>query len=412
MKRTTTQKPITEGGKNIFDLKTKSTAQKLTTIKILFDHKTETPQKTLMTYYLDKFRNAGQGPWTMLTFLNDPNRSSLPDFYKELITGWRTMTLNRRPRPTTIEAIFNEPIYYNPFMPHKPTRQNPFPKLPTPDTNTETITIGDICKQFVPGYMSHTALDMTEDDLRKITSRIPPDWNRLIQTTPQAYNPQLYSPTIYLTGDKETNIQKLTSKQAYLTIHENNHPTEKTYRNWERKTGHLGDKTWRTIFTQIQKNHRNRLASDIKYQIIHHTLPTRSYLHTKNPQIPPTCPRCQWPDEDFDHWLFECPLSQRAREKVVKILHTYYRKQYRNFARLIILGDDTIDFDMGQIVIDAYITTIYETRMTAIKTGQNIEPTNYMKTQIYNTTVSERLTTNNDDYRETLRIFGTLVVTL
>ena len=146
------------GGKNLINLTQKPYALKLQWAKRLFNEKNNGAYKRLMTHYLNSYRNANQGKYTLLTFIEATGTAKLPPFYRDFVKGWWSLTENSRPKPDTLQGIMNEPLHLNLFLRDKKTRENPFPKLPNPrekHKQNQIVTIGDICKQVCPGFLSH-----------------------------------------------------------------------------------------------------------------------------------------------------------------------------------------------------------------------------------------------------------------
>ena len=72
--------------------------------------------------------------------------------------------------------------------------------------------------------------------------------------------------------------------------------------------------TWKS-FWQIPLSHHSRT---VWFRTIHGKIPCRkimnAWLQTKFPS--PACPLCHYPVEDFDHFVFACPLKIQAWQKV------------------------------------------------------------------------------------------------
>ena len=71
-----------------------------------------------MSYLLGLYRRLQLGRHVFKTFLNCHRQTLLPllPFYRALINDWATFAQSRRLLPSSLAFIYQEPIFYNPFL--------------------------------------------------------------------------------------------------------------------------------------------------------------------------------------------------------------------------------------------------------------------------------------------------------
>lgn len=159
VKRATTQLPISQGGLGILNPHLKVQSLLLKWICRLYDHKDTGPWKELFEHFLSQYRKSGQGKETFLTFVGPP--LGIPQFYKNILKAWRDLTNNNRPPPSNLEAMLNEPLFFNPHIthPHPTTPNLKMFLAPFKWAVGKISIIADICKVITPGFLTHNQIE-------------------------------------------------------------------------------------------------------------------------------------------------------------------------------------------------------------------------------------------------------------
>ena len=257
--------PVDAGGMAVIDINRKMQATRLQWISRLYTEKHKSKWGKLMELFLDKYKSLNLGKNVFKAFLNTraANSSQLPQFYSTLIRDWVALTKSERPSPDTLELIYNEPIFYNQFIPHHTIAEGMRPTMLVPThwrDRHECVnfkTVGNLCHQYKKGF--HTELELQEItgnsnimEVTKIVIRnMPRKWRIKInnQEPPKHKNNDIkIKITNSLDVTTETLITQTTSKIIYA------HMPVKTLRQIKIEkthTEHTCTRTWRGILGKL-----------------------------------------------------------------------------------------------------------------------------------------------------------------
>ena len=221
--RTITQLNIADGGLKVLNLQSMVQAMRFRWVGRLFDHKIKGPWKTLMTYQLNKYRQASQGRSVFLTHISA--FKNIPTFYQEMLHAWYQLTTNPnlKKEPATMEEILNQPLFYNPHITPPSTVSDPRPpciKQYSWAKGSLTV-VADIAKVFVKGFVSYQQLQNIAEtkipiaEFNNLMSSIPRKWRSIVNTKVQQTPYEQFAPTISIEPRKMESITNLMSKDFY-----------------------------------------------------------------------------------------------------------------------------------------------------------------------------------------------------
>ena len=130
---------------------------------------------------------------------------------------------------------------------------------------------------------------------------------------------------------KIKNFQKLSNKEIYFTLQNNNNfngPFK--FISW---TNHVEEnpiftpKTWGKIFTNWFKKCSDGYIFSISYKVIHFSLPLSLAIHRMRNTHTILCPRCKESEESRPHSIFHCKLSQNTLNFVNRLINQNYKFQ-------------------------------------------------------------------------------------
>ena len=383
--------PVNLGGIYLVDLKRKFKALRLAWIpKILNNH--ENPKwKILFIHFLGKFRNLHQGINTFKMFLPQIKKFSehkLPIFYKTLLNDWTSLTKkDLRPKPTTLQLIYHEPIFHNIHIQNSSHTLGPIipPNWYKKCNHLNLRTLGDICKTNTKGLHNTEELkEMIQHKniqpfVDKLTTCIPHQWlHHITHTDPPT---ETFNDIIVILADEAgkkllTHISKQNSRSFYTLLSDKNFleiqedlsaDRKHFYTNW---THTIGATKWEKTFHTMYKNHIDKKVTDVQYKLIHNNIMTRNQFFLAKLQNTAQCPRCKGTtlEEHPEHIFISCPKSKSMWKKLIYIATKLFTPKIDlNNPKWIVAGftEANIPFKYKQTLEDirsAYFHTAWKSR--------------------------------------------------
>ena len=331
--------PVPLGGMGLIDINRRLRATRLTWVSRLFDTKCKGKWRETMTYFLDTYRQLGLGRLVFKTFLSCHRQTllPLPSFYRALLQDWDQVTQDRRTPPSTLPLIYQEPIFYNPFV-TSPTRTDAIPTPLKPPywyqraNISDFRTIGDICYQYQAGF--HRLPELVDLAGHPGVRAFLP---RLLQGLPRAWHDAIFRPPTSLRRPDDIS---LTLKDVYSRAVQRDVSTLKSldfyllaphktflhiqtdcdlddrmiYTRWDRL---LGPTNWKKTFLHMYNNHIDKHVTDVQYKHIHGKIAPRLTLFRSRLQDSALCTRCRQTPEELRHIFLDCPHSRRIWEIVM-----------------------------------------------------------------------------------------------
>lgn len=203
----------------------------MTWITKLYNNKFEGPWKEAMTNIFNSHRCANQGIHIFET--NTTQIKKLPPFYEQLLKNWREIKDIHKKPINEIEEILNQPLFYN----NKIKTQNT--KFLIPNKNhikNEIIIVADLAKTFLPGYLHHSSIGLTANEMSDIVKSLPEEWQKKICSENQTYDHKKYPFYIYKKKEKYE-YKNLSVSTLYKILNNAKKQINYKYKNW----AHYGD---------------------------------------------------------------------------------------------------------------------------------------------------------------------------
>jgi len=322
---------IRDGGLNLIDIDIKKGAFRLKWVKKIMDPSFVHKCKHLMLYNLNKYRDFKLGYGIFKINIDRSKCSNLPPFYAEILKSWALVANNNRCRPTTPEAIMQEPLFCNQFVSH-----NDKMLLFQDFVSANVVKVKDLSYEFVPGLLPSAAvselvaglLDLKKScDARKkysiIRNALPLEWLQTCFTSVCSHKQDTVSVVLKSPTNKNITIAEQTTKQLTTLIHDclikrspNLYkPTCMDF--WLRKFPGLDfRKIWQNIYGGIKENN----ICDLEYLCIHNVLTTNTVAYKAGTVDSPLCSFCKQENETILHLFTECPTIQELLSYVFKII--------------------------------------------------------------------------------------------
>ena len=325
--------PVPLGGMGLLDINRRLRATRLSWVARLYDTKCKGKWRETMSYFLGLYRRLQLGRHVFKTFLSCHRQTllPLPPFYRALIDDWATFAQMRRLPPSSLGFIYQEPIFYNPFLtaaprpaalprPHRPPYWY-FRSLPG-----SFRTLGDVCYQYQAGF--HRAAELVELTgcpgvtrfVQTLIHSLPPAWLQAILHDSSPIRQQddisvkvvdVYSRAITrdVSGLTSSDFYSLSPPRTFLQIQTEHDLDDRViYTTWERRLGQIN---WKKTFLYMYRNHMDKRVTDVQYKHIHGKIAPRLTLFRAGLQASCLCPRCHTEPEELLHIFLDCPLSKR-----------------------------------------------------------------------------------------------------
>ena len=378
--RLITTMPKEDGGLGILDFQMMILSFRLRCIGKLFDQ-TCGFWKILMTYNLDKYRQAQQGKSVFLTHINSSNK--MPSFYKELFNAWIRCFQNRHTLPTSLEDILNQPLFYNNNI---TTREHPSSPVamylkPFPWAIGRLITIGDISKVFSSGFLSNQAISeichvsVPVEEYGKLINAIPSQWRRRICTESVSQNYLAIPPCVTKSSNKDVKLTTLSVREFYkILMLKKVINLKPRYLLWNDIFKlDISKAQWKRIFLCLFRRNSNKGAFDIKWKILHRGLPTQKSVFLWQGVGSPFCIRCaQNIEEDLEHLFFSCSRNELALKYLFELLEIFLPDTKKVTTRwpLLVLGFEHFGFKSTEVadrIVDLYFQVVYGDKIKFLK---------------------------------------------
>ena len=357
--------PVEAGGMAVTDINRKMQATRLQWVSRLYREEDNSKWRNLMEFFLDKFKSLNLGKNVFKTYL-DPrsaHASHLPQFYITMLKDWVTLTNNKRMAPKSLPLIYNEPLFFNKFIPHT-TIYEGVPKMLSPynwrgkQEFNNFRTIGDMCHQYKKGF--HTELELQDmtgnNNIRAVSAivikNMPRDWRIKIRNDEpptKKDNDIKIEITNSLDITTQTLIKETTSKIIYehmpaktlgeIKVDKSTHGSY-IYTHLENRFGKVN---WKRLFKQMYSNHIDKKSTDIQYKVIHGRIATREKLRIAKLHDSGECTRCKIQTETVNHLFIECNKS--------KELWTILQEQAK-----ILLNTNALLWDIPKIITIGFMT--------------------------------------------------------
>ena len=335
----TTTMPIKAGGLAILHLTSQLKALKCSLLaKLSSDLYKNKAWVKLMLWNLDRFRNAEQGITVLKTYIPNAHKAKVPQAYRDILQAWGDFINNDRPAPTTLAQILNEPIFFNKNSLNLEKKSKYLFTTPPTWAKGNFTTLGDLCNENTPGFIgvrdfleAHEPRryihNPKESDFFEIKKLFPKEWKEQILLTTAVEDTSIIVKYFTYSGKwKTADVETLTCKDFYRTIHERHikpEYTNKKYLFWH--STEINNINWEFIFTNLYKNTQQKDAFDIQYRFLHLAQPTKLKLSEMTHQkLDQKCPRCERAAETQQHWLYYCPSSQNLFSYLLNLLETIY----------------------------------------------------------------------------------------
>ena len=384
--RNMVQLPIEQGGLGIINIKLKIQSLHLRWIGRLLETEIDAPWKDLMSYQLRKLRHCEHLGLAVFRSFVPPQPYGVPDFQKFMLGSWTSLLGNKRARVTALEDVLNEPLFNNTFVTDTTGRKIVHPRWALGHFNI----IADICKVFVPGFISHEqAQNITEEkfperDFLSLISCIPSDWREKILSGAQAAPHEKFPLSIPNIKRKGVPVSTISSKEFYdMLIRKHLMPVaNRKYHNWielfrERMDDFVrpGPALWGTIFKELYKT-SNKKAFNIRWMLLHFAHPTMARLAEWGIVSSGTCPRCLAMQESHEHWFYFCQANLPTTTLLLQFLDSIYPDlaPFTNRLDMFLFGFKAIGIDrdlrIGNLIIDVYYRAVYRVRMRMVMNGE------------------------------------------
>ena len=322
--------PVALGGLNAPHIERKLCAIRLTWLQQLFSPSLTGKWRVFMTHFLDRFNHLFLAENVFKTYINPNSVSSahVPSFYAQLLRDWVALTANKRPLPTHIDHILNEPLFFNPHIvdnsPLRPTTYLTRPNWFSQILPKSLHLVQDICYGVVPGFHSDPQLiELTgyrnvPPFVRHVRACLPVAWTAAIDSQvghPARNDMAFFANDASGAPPKPVLVSTTTSKAFYLSLNPHSltslietYALTNTffYRDWDAYFPHLH---WSTIFRRMYADHSDKPITDLQYKLIHNGgIATRLYMFTKRILrfTSPNCLRCHQLPETIKHLFLDC----------------------------------------------------------------------------------------------------------
>ena len=297
------------------------------------------------------------------------------DFFLQILNPWLSFTNNKFPIPKSIEEILDQPLFLNPHTKLDFNSDNPyFYCIPPKNISDKFTIIRDICRFLQPGFISFRSFEEKLDlptanhnqIYKAIAELIPKDSIRLLknETSQESLLKVFYFNN---RGTRKIkNFQKLSNKDIYFTLQNNNEDYNKPFKfiSWQnliQENYVLSPEFWGKVFTDWFKCSDGYIFS-IWYKLIHFSLPLNPAIHKMGNSPNTLCPRCKESDETHPHFIFQCKLSQTTLNFINELINRNYNFQFpfKICIKDILMGNsshshDDVKLEILPILIEVFL---------------------------------------------------------
>ena len=131
---------------------------------------------------------------------------------------------------------------------------------------------------------------------------------------------------------KIKNLQKLSNKEIYFTLQNNNENYNKpskfiSWTNYIEGNPVLSPKNWGKAFSPWFKKCLDGYIFSIWYELVHFSLPLSPAIYRIGNTPTTLCPRCKEGEESHRHFIFHCKLSQTTLNFINELINRNYNFQ-------------------------------------------------------------------------------------
>ena len=131
---------------------------------------------------------------------------------------------------------------------------------------------------------------------------------------------------------KMKNLQKLSNKEIYFTLQNNNENYNKpskfiSWTNYIEGNPVLSPKNWGKTFSHWFKKCLDGYIFSIWYELVHFSLSLSPAIYRIGNTPTTLCPRCKEGEESHRHFIFHCKLSQTTLNFINELINRNYNFQ-------------------------------------------------------------------------------------
>ena len=212
--------------------------------------------------------------------------------------------------------------------------------LPPQNIPDKFTTIRDIFRFLQPGLIPSASfgekLNLFNVNYNKIYKSIieliPNKWIHMLKTETSQQSSLKAFCFNYKGFKKIKNFQKLSNKEIYFTLQNNNENLHRPFKfiSW---TNHIDrhpvfkPKDWDKMFTNWFKKCSDGCIFSILYKLLHFSLPLCPAIQQMGNTPTILCPRCRENEESHPHFIFHCQLLQTTLNFINRLINENYQFQ-------------------------------------------------------------------------------------
>ena len=303
----------------------------------------------------------------------------LPQFYQEILSAWRKISVDALLPPNNRTDILHQPLFHNPFI----LDENQSVLYNKDFIEGEFIYVGDICYEMIPycfpaqeiydiivalNPYSRVKLGDIDNYLSHILHCIPQSWCDMIISQDKIVSTQPVENLLLRlkSGDSWVDARTLTAKCASLFLRCAIDCTPKGQQYWYNLYPEISFKNrWNGVDGGIKAN----IDADLDFKILHNILYTNDRLYKYKMIDSPLCSLCNLEVETVHHLFIHCPRIHNfwtwltSKLKPISSVHCW--------EEATLLGLDLPRKNYERVLIDflfnSYKTVIWSTRIAIAK---------------------------------------------
>lgn len=369
-----------QGGLNIPDLRSRVMAFRLKWLRKYFNKDVDFTWKHTMNYFLKKYQNLGLTYEIFALIYEKNSLGKMPPVYKELMEAWNDINEGKRETPSTLEDIYNQPMFSNPNI----TKNNRmlffhvFIKCNITKivhiVNQESkgfITFSqmyDKIKTVYPAYDKNKAKVLYSE----IMTCIPGEWKNRINETHLVHS-EISIPNIVV-DDKTIKANFFSSKLCYDVLRSRKFQTPTATPFIESFGLQANENFWKSVFGK----YKSPDMINLDYKIAHSIVWTREKLYMVKISDTNVCPVCEEDIEDLLHLFIECDCLEHFHEFLIDILTYFYRNvgfTRDDFIGWLLFGSSQTEIRLPfiNLILSSARIAIYKRRNIMVLKSKNID---------------------------------------
>ena len=313
-----------EGGLGLIDISAKKDALRVKIVKNFLDPERQYPWEDWMASYLAEYGE--RDAYNLCALLPGKARSSLPDFYQEVLEAWGKILPHLWPKCSNKEHVLQLPFLDSPFFLCRgrvlisgPMRAAGLTRVGDVVDESGLFNVNLVCEKLKTKKVNYR-----KDNIRKLNENfeqaLDPMWRGLLKRQERGKGAALPQLQLKL-KDNVKDLKELKTRTWYrmLIQHIQRPPTAE--KHW--KTFYP-DMDIASIWTFLDTPLMDSKTICMDFNIRHRRIRTGIILHQINKdKYSRTCTVCNQEPEDLDHLLFECTHSIPLQNLVKTILQTH-----------------------------------------------------------------------------------------